>query len=393
MPSDLMSIITSGGKSATASGSGVSGTGSSARGEMPKNPLIDALTERLLKQSEGISSSSSSQLQSEIASAMAGVTKAGESTAARIQSERDREMGYARDAASATYTGALEGRTGYATQVSALRELTNTTEKSIRDLDQRYQEALLTNDANTASQLSELRVQKLKFQQEQEQNFFTNIMSVANLQQSAIDSMMRREEFWAGQEQQQNQFVMSMAQSAYQFEQNLGVSYKELGLKEQELDIARERNAISRDEYNLKKGEINREKTNTTLQSIAFDRIKGFVLKGGKLDEKDSIQWQSEIMTELLPMYPALAEMRPEEVASFIESARLEVANGIKAGTIIPPKSTTTTSGRGGYTLSDAWNYVWSGNKSSVYDSAQTRAANKTETIMSPETYWGKTWH
>lgn len=343
MPQDLMSIITGGGQSAAANSGGVAGTKTSSKSEMPSNPLMEALTARLLQQGEGISSSSSSQLQSEIASAMKGVQSAGDSTAARIQSEREREIAFARDRAGASYTGALEGRTGYATQVSALRELTDTTEKSIRDLDQRYQEALLTNDANTASQLSALRMEKLKFQQEQEQNFFTNVMSVANLQQSAIDSMMRREEFWAGQEQQQNQFVMSMAQSTYQFEQNMGMQYKELGLKQQEIDIAKERNQISWAEYNQKKGEIEKEKTNTTLQSIVYDKMKRFAESGGDINSKDAIQWQQEIIAELGPSFPAIAEMKPEDVATFIEQARLGVFNGISTGAIIVPKSTTST--------------------------------------------------
>lgn len=336
-----MTTIISGGQGASTNGAATAGTKTSGQGKMPENPLLDVLTKRLTQQAEGISSSSSSALQSEIAAAMDGVQAAGDLTAQRLQSEREREIGFARDRAGATYTGALEGRTGYATQVSALRELTDTTEKSVRDLDKRYQEALLANDANTASQMSDLRMKKLEFQQQQEQNFFSNVMSVANLQQSAIDSMMRREEFWAGQEQAQNQFVIQMARSAYEFEQNLGLQYKELGLKEQELQIAWDRNAISREELNLKKNEINKEKTTTTLQSIVYDRMKKFATSGGDLNSKDAIEWQQEIISELGPTFPMLAEMQPEEVATFIDKARLGVEEGIKTGAIIVPQRTT----------------------------------------------------
>lgn len=389
-----MTTIISGGQGASTNGAATAGTKTSGPGKMPENPLLDVLTKRLTQQAEGISSSSSSALQSEIAAAMAGVKEAGQATEKRIQSEREREIGFARDRAGATYTGALEGRTGYATQVSALRELTDTTEKSIRDLDKRYQEALLANDANTASMLSELRIKKLEFQQQQEQNFFSNVMSVANLQQSAIDSMMRREEFWAGQEQAQNQFVVQMARSAYEFEQNLGLQYKELGLKEQELNIAWDRNAISREELNLKKNEINKEKTTTTLKSIVFDRMKNFVTSGGDLNSKDAIEWQQEIISELGPSFPMLAEMRPEEVATFIEEARLEVKKGIDAGTIVNSKQSTTSGGANISTLSDVWNYIWSGSPSGNKPSTLYQNAGKrNEVIQSPESYWGNTWH
>lgn len=340
MPDDIMTIITGGGKTAEASKKGVTSSKGAKKGDAPTNPLIEALTERLLKQGEGIASSSSSALQKEIKSAISSTNKAGEASAARIESERQRELGYARDAAGAKYTGALEGRTGYATQVSALRELTNTTEKSIRDLDQRYQESLLANDAATASQLAELKMKKLEFLKDQEQSFFTNVMSLANLQQSATDSLMRREEFWAGQEQQQNQFVMSMAQSAYQFEQNLGLQQKEYGLKLQELDIARERNNISRAEYSLKKSELEKDKTNTTLQAVVYDHMKRAALKGVDIDSMSSIEWHQEIVSMLGPTYPMLAEMKPEDVATFIEGAKTGVQEGIKSGSIVVPRST-----------------------------------------------------
>ena len=197
------------------------------------NPVIDALTQRLLQQGQGISSSATSNIQSEIQAAMAGVQQAGEATAQRIQSERQREVGFAQDRASARLTGAMEARSGFATQVAGFRELTDTTEKSVRDLDQRYQEAMLANDANTANQLSQLRMQKLEFLQEQEQNFFSNLMQTAALQEQQAsraqemsmfergldhDQQMMRQQFgfdWAMFEKQERkedrQMLISLA--------------------------------------------------------------------------------------------------------------------------------------------------------------------------------------
>ena len=112
---------------------------------------------------------------------MSDIKESGALTDKRLQSERMREVSFARDRAGTTYTAALEGRTGYATQVAGLRELTDTTEKSIRDLDQRYQEAIMSNDANVSSQLAQLRVQKLDFLQKQEESFYNNLFQAAGL--------------------------------------------------------------------------------------------------------------------------------------------------------------------------------------------------------------------
>lgn len=395
MPDYLKTIIEAGTKSATTTSSGTKMPSTTGKGEIPSNDIMKYLADRLQKQGEGISTSSSSDLQKEIEKAMQGTLAAGEASKQRILSERDREVGFAQDRGYATLVGAQESQTGYARQVAALHELNSTTEKSVRDLEGRYQEALLANDANTMSQYSGLIMKKLEFQQEQEQNFFSNVMSVANLQQSAIDSMMRREEFWAGQEQQENQFIASMSNSAYQFEQNMGLQYKELGLKEQELQIAWDRNAISRQELNMKKGEIEREKTNTTLQAIVYDKMKRAVLSGVDLNSKGSMEWVQEMVSELGPSFPMLAEMRPEEVATFIETARREVEAGVTSGSIVPLKSSTGKGTLGNVsTLSDAWNYIWSGNKtgnktSTLYQNASSR----NEVIQSPESYWGNKWH
>lgn len=345
MPEDIFALINSGGSTASAGKSGVtSSTTKQKRSDMPTNPLMEALTKRLLQQGSGISSSSSSALQSEIAAAMKDTQAAGEASSARIQSEREREMSFARDRAGATYTGALEGRTGYATQVSALRELTDTTEKSVRDLDQRYQEALLANDANTASQMAGLRMEKLKFQQEQEQNFFTNVMSVANLQQSAIDSMMRREEFWSNQEQQQNQFVMEMANSKYQFEKNLGLQYKELGLKEQEIAIAWDRNEISRQEMNARKNELEKEKAKTAVMGTVFSDLRKEIISGSK---KNGTELDPSAYAEWAASNPQYKAMHPNATYEDYFATALLAKDELVAQPLVyqPPVSTRTNTG------------------------------------------------
>jgi len=146
--------------------------------------LLDALTERLTSQGKGIVSSSTSGLQDALSGAISDTEKSGELTKQALQSEREREVSYSQDRAAAQYTNALESRSGFATMTYGLRELTETTEKSIRDLDKRYQEAILTNDAATAQRVSDLRVKQLEMQQEAEARYMDNLFKAASMQQN-----------------------------------------------------------------------------------------------------------------------------------------------------------------------------------------------------------------
>lgn len=163
-----------------------------------QSAIFDLLAKRLEEQGKGIATSASSQLQDEIAKAMADTTAAGAATKAALESERQREVGFAQDRAGAQITTAMEGRSGYATQVAGMRELTETTTKAVNDLDKRYQEAILSNDANTATSLANLRIQKLEFVQKQEEQFYSNLFSLANLEGQAADREQRGTQFERG---------------------------------------------------------------------------------------------------------------------------------------------------------------------------------------------------
>jgi len=272
--------------------------GSGGAPEPKANPLVDLLTERLTQQGQGISSSASTNLQASIDDAIAGTQEAGALTSAALDSKRQREVGFAQDRAGATYSGAMEGRKGYATQVVALRELTETTEKSIRDLDMRYNEAIMMNDAETMKSVSDLEIKKLEFLQKQEQDFYDNVFKAANLTQQQMQMEQQSEQFWADQGRQSDQFASQMAQSEYQFEETLGLQYEELGLKEQELDIARERNQISWADHALKKSEINKEKNFTTTQGLIQQRMVSMA-KSGVFNDMDPLTIASTLRAEL----------------------------------------------------------------------------------------------
>lgn len=276
MPQNLAQILT---QIDTASG-GVAPISNENR--QPRNALVDVLTERLTNQGKGISTSTSSGLQNSINEAISSTQTAGTNTNRALQSEREREVAFARDRAGATYDQALEGRTGYATQVAGLRELTETTEKSVRDLDKRYQEAILSNDAATASKVADLKIKKLEFQQQQEENFFNQLMGVANLQEQALNRAQQSEQFWEKAKQDKTQFALGLLQSNYQFEKNYGLGLQEIELKKQGLELEKQRNNISMAEYKLKLSQLNKEENEQSLSAKIVSDLRKEVTDGGK---------------------------------------------------------------------------------------------------------------
>lgn len=250
------------------------------QGAATVNPIADLLAERLSAQASGISTSASSNLQASINQAIAGTQQAGEFSRQALLSERNREVSFARDRQGAKLTGALEGRTGYATQRIALRELTETTDKEVKDLKQRYDELILQGDAATAQRVADLQMQKLEFLQAQEQNFYSNLIGVANLQQEALSMAQQNEQFMAAQQQQEQQFVRSLEQSEYQFEQNYGLELQRIGLDEQQLELQRQRNQIAMGEYQMKKSQLNQERATSKLEALISQDIRNQVAAG-----------------------------------------------------------------------------------------------------------------
>jgi hypothetical protein len=270
------------------------------------NALMSALTERLTKQGKGISSSASSNIQNSINEAISGVQKSGELTSASLQSERGREIGFAQDRASAKFTGAFESRTGFSTQTIALRELTETTEKSIRDLDGRYREAMMDNDANTASTVAGLRMEKLKFLQTQEENYFKNMITVAGIQQNQSQFDQEQGRLASNSKTEAEQFAKKMAQTDDQFTKNLGVQHQRLSLQKQELDISRQRNNISQQEFNLRKSELEKGQSATAITATIFTDLRNQVANGQQVSDIDATEYALWAFEEYAELYPNL---------------------------------------------------------------------------------------
>ena len=325
--------------------------------------LVDAITARLTQQSTGIATSASSRLQSSIEQAIRDTQRSGNLSSQALQIERQREVGFAQDRASANITGALEERTGYATQVVALRELTETTEKSIRDLDQRYQQAILMNDAETAKQVGQMRLEKEKFLMEQEQNFYQNMMQAAGLEMQQYSINQQNEQFVARQEQEQEQFMQNLQQSESQFTRNLALQYQEFGLQERELELAAERNQISREELQLRREELNKSKNTMATKAMLTERMARLKMAGYDVNNMDAADLATTLLTGQDPDgnsigQPIIWEGDVEEVYSMVIEARTSdaVANTQYVPPAPPRPALGTQIGRG---IADVMRNVW----------------------------------
>jgi len=78
-------------------------------------------------------------------------------------------------------TAFAESRSGFATQTAVLRQILDSTDKNLKDLEQRKQELILQGEAEAASQIAGLQLKELEFKQKSQQDVFNNLLGLSNL--------------------------------------------------------------------------------------------------------------------------------------------------------------------------------------------------------------------
>ena len=190
------------------------------------NTFNQEIQNRLLAQADVVSSSDTG-IEKAITSAIQGTQKAGQATAGRINLEAGRQRGYLEQQGQTAVQGFTEGRSGFATQMTALRNLVQTTDKNLNDLESRRQEALLQNDANTASQIAGLQIQELQFKQQAQQQTFSNLLGLSQLGQSQQQIEQQQYQFNVRQKFDE-QTAMSSVALQYGLDVQPGESFKDL---------------------------------------------------------------------------------------------------------------------------------------------------------------------
>jgi len=141
--------------------------------------IISEIQNQLLNQSGSLSSSNTA-IEDAINSAIGKTSTATEASKGATNLSFDRQVGEAKQAGEQQLTSFQEATRGFATNTAAMKQLTESTNKEVKDLESRRQELLLTADAAGAQQVSNLILQKLQFQQQAKQAAFTNLLSLGN---------------------------------------------------------------------------------------------------------------------------------------------------------------------------------------------------------------------
>lgn len=141
--------------------------------------VFKALESTLLNNADLVSSSNSG-IETAIGSAVRRVNEGQAVQADRINSDAARKSAEIQRSGLIQQTDAVEGRRGFATQTAVLRNVLNTTNQELKDLETRRQDLLATGEAEAASQIATLQVQSLQLAQEAKQNAVNNMIQTAN---------------------------------------------------------------------------------------------------------------------------------------------------------------------------------------------------------------------
>lgn len=162
--------------------------------------FMSAIQSKLLQQS-GVISSTNSDLQAKLEAAISGVQTSADKANQATASAYDRQIADASQAGQDSMINGRAGGAGGVLNIAALRELTNTTDKNLKDLEQRKQELILQNDSAAASKIADLQFKALEFQQQANQQVFSNLLGLGDfgLKQQTAELAQKSQSFQESQ--------------------------------------------------------------------------------------------------------------------------------------------------------------------------------------------------
>ncbi len=224
----------------------------------PKDSALEALKTKLLE-GGGFVSSEETGFEEAISEITTGLKEAQEKTEAGIEAGFERQRIEATDIGARRKTSQLEARRGFATNTALMRQLDEQTEKSIRDLDLRKQEALSSGQMELAENLADLQLKEIEFKTTQRQQIFTNLVSLAGLELQEATGAREAEQFTTTQAGIQERFEITqkLQQTRWEAEQEVKTAQQEFDnaitldqrrIAQENLDIAKEELKIAQDE-------------------------------------------------------------------------------------------------------------------------------------------------
>lgn len=159
------------------SGGASSGGGGTATTD--NNEFLKTLQEALMGQS-GVSSSETGKIDKSIEDAINTVKGGQESSAEGIKAFYERQRNGVQDQLPTDVQNYNESRSGFATNMAALKNIFNDTDKALKDLDLREQEALSTGNSDAAAKIADLKLQQLQFRNQAQQQSFQNLLATSS---------------------------------------------------------------------------------------------------------------------------------------------------------------------------------------------------------------------
>lgn len=155
--------------------------------------LLDSIQKKLLE-SSGAVSSQKSEIDKLIGESIAGLQTGQAGREAGTKAEFERARIETAEAGQRGITSALEERRGFATSTALLQQMKESNEKSLRDLDLRERQALVSGQVETASQIASLKLNQLQFGIQAEQQAFSNLLAGAQftLQKEGIEQSKKQ---------------------------------------------------------------------------------------------------------------------------------------------------------------------------------------------------------
>lgn len=163
---------------------GLNGTTPNANTSSNQQPVqssqTDQLVQHLLGQSDIISSQSTG-IESKINDIVSGIKTGQQAGAAALDSNYNRQEALAQKTGDQNLTSAMESQRGFGINTAALKQIQDNTKQQVNDLEQRKQELILQGQAAAAGQISQLQIQSLQFQQQAQQQVFSNLLGITNM--------------------------------------------------------------------------------------------------------------------------------------------------------------------------------------------------------------------
>jgi hypothetical protein len=309
--------------------------------------------QKSLLSSSGIVSSDTSGLDKVIEDAISTSKKSTEATKARIEGTADREIGIASMEESSRLNTFQEERRGFATLTAGLSNMLQTSDKRIKDLDQRKQELLLAADAEGAKAVTDLMVKEYELQQSAQEKSFNRLLSLGSfgLQQSQEQRLSSAQNF------QESQAISSIALK-YGLNVSDGETLQSITAKalpfaseEQKLELAKASAEVTKLNAEAKKAMAGGSLDDITIDAIAMayrknpavlsqetntERIAAVINKASDIEKDEVERALLTAKTSGMSKAEALKNISDDPAISDKVGA-MNLANEIYAGSITAP--------------------------------------------------------